>query len=93
MREDVEVGRLADHHAHGLEPRSGGGHLVRVARVALHVHRERRLGDLIADELDDDAVLALRGGRVRAAVRQVTVVVELGLNLRGMSESGVRLNK
>ena len=81
MCEDVEVGRLADDDADRLQTRAGGGHLVRVAGVTLDADREGRLGDLVADELDDDAVLALRGRRVGAAVRQVTVVVELGLDL------------
>ena len=90
MSKDVEVGRLADDHADRLEARSRGGHLVRVARVALHVHGEGRLGNLVADELDNNPVLTLRGRRVGAAVRQVTVVVELGVDLRRPEFRGLK---
>ncbi len=50
---------------------------------------ERRLGDLFAGELDDDAVLALHGRYVHARVGQVPVVVEVHFALQGCKQKHV----
>lgn len=82
LGEDVEVGGPVDHHTDGLQTRPGGGHLAGVAGVPLHHHVEGRLGDLVANEFDDHLVRSLRDRGVLTAVGQVSVVVELGVNLK-----------
>ena len=81
FRVDLKVRAAADEHLARLQARAGGHHFARVARLVLHLHAERRLGDLAAGEPDRHAVLALRRRRVHARVRLLAVLVERHLRL------------
>ena len=81
LRVHFKVRLLLLHDAVRLQSRPGRRDLARVSRLSLDADDERTLGDLLPGELDVDRVLTLDGGRVRARVGHVTVLVVHHLGL------------